>query len=90
MPDGGTTDDATPTIKVDIALTNAVAGDTVQLYDGTTKLGSAVTLGGTDISNGFVNITTATLANGDEVQIGKFRLVFLTGPKSAGHDDGAR
>ena len=25
------------------------------------------------------------LANGDEVQIGKFRLVFLTGPKT---DDG--
>jgi hypothetical protein len=27
------------------------------------------------------------LANGDEVQIGKFRLVFLTGPKP-GDDDG--
>jgi hypothetical protein len=26
------------------------------------------------------------LANGDEVQIGKFRLVFLTGPK--GDDEG--
>jgi hypothetical protein len=26
------------------------------------------------------------LANGDEVQIGKFRLVFLTGPKN---DDGS-
>ena len=32
-------------------------------------------------------VDSATLANGDEVQIGKFRLVFLTGPKS---DDGAR
>ena len=28
------------------------------------------------------------LANGDEVQIGKFRLVFLTGPK--GDDDSGR
>jgi len=28
-------------------------------------------------------IETATLAGGDEVQIGKFRLVFLTGPRSA-------
>ena len=31
-------------------------------------------------------VDTATLANGDEVQIGKFRLVFLTGPKTAGDD----
>jgi pSer/pThr/pTyr-binding forkhead associated (FHA) protein len=30
-------------------------------------------------------VDSAVLANGDEVQIGKFRLVFLTGPKS---DDG--
>ena len=27
-------------------------------------------------------VDSAVLANGDEVQIGKFRLVFLTGPKS--------
>ena len=31
-------------------------------------------------------VDSALLANGDEVQIGKFRLVFLTGPKS---DDGS-
>lgn len=31
-------------------------------------------------------VDSATLANGDEVQIGKFRLVFLTGPKSAADD----
>ncbi|BBY53564.1 FHA domain-containing protein [Mycobacterium koreense] len=30
-------------------------------------------------------VDSAVLSNGDEVQIGKFRLVFLTGPKS---DDG--
>ncbi|GAA1258975.1 FHA domain-containing protein [Pseudonocardia aurantiaca] len=29
-------------------------------------------------------VDTAVLANGDEVQIGKFRLVFLTGPREAG------
>lgn len=29
-------------------------------------------------------IESVGLANGDEVQIGKFRLVFLTGPRSAG------
>ena len=27
-------------------------------------------------------VDSAVLANGDEVQIGKFRLVFLTGPKT--------
>lgn len=40
-------------------------------------------------------VDSATLANGDEVQIGKFRLVFLTGPRPfgdgrSGDDDGAR
>ncbi|NLU84980.1 glycogen accumulation regulator GarA [Rhodococcus sp. HNM0569] len=29
-------------------------------------------------------VDSAVLANGDEVQIGKFRLVFLTGPRSSG------
>ena len=29
-------------------------------------------------------VDTAVLANGDEVQIGKFRLVFLTGPRGPG------
>jgi pSer/pThr/pTyr-binding forkhead associated (FHA) protein len=29
-------------------------------------------------------VDTAVLANGDEVQIGKFRLVFLTGPRARG------
>jgi pSer/pThr/pTyr-binding forkhead associated (FHA) protein len=33
-------------------------------------------------------VDSAVLANGDEVQIGKFRLVFLTGPK-VGEDGGA-
>jgi pSer/pThr/pTyr-binding forkhead associated (FHA) protein len=32
-------------------------------------------------------VDSAVLANGDEVQIGKFRLVFLTGPK-VGEDGG--
>ena len=34
-------------------------------------------------------VDSATLANGDEVQIGKFRLVFLTGPRPAGSQGGA-
>lgn len=37
-------------------------------------------------------VDTAILANGDEVQIGKFRLVFLTGPRAGdrGADQGLR
>lgn len=34
-------------------------------------------------------VDSAALANGDEVQIGKFRLVFLTGAKSADDEGGA-
>jgi len=34
-------------------------------------------------------VDSSTLANGDEVQIGKFRLVFLTGPKPAADSDRA-
>ena len=35
-------------------------------------------------------VDAAVLANGDEVQIGKFRLVFLTGPRGeAGHSGGS-
>jgi pSer/pThr/pTyr-binding forkhead associated (FHA) protein len=34
-------------------------------------------------------VDSAVLANGDEVQIGKFRLVFLTGPKQTDDDGGS-
>jgi len=34
-------------------------------------------------------VDSATLSNGDEVQIGKFRLVFLTGPRTAEAQGGA-
>ncbi len=34
-------------------------------------------------------VDSAVLANGDEVQIGKFRLVFLTGPKQGDGDGGS-
>jgi pSer/pThr/pTyr-binding forkhead associated (FHA) protein len=39
-----------------------------------------------------VRVESATLSNGDEVQIGKFRLVFLTGPRAGerGADQGSR
>lgn len=33
-------------------------------------------------------VDSAVLVNGDEVQVGKFRLVFLTGPKAGEHEAG--
>nr|WP_231993967.1 FHA domain-containing protein [Mycobacterium sp. 852002-50816_SCH5313054-b] len=33
-------------------------------------------------------VDSAVLANGDEIQIGNFRLVFLTGPATGGHRRG--
>ncbi|MFB2566926.1 beta strand repeat-containing protein [Rhizobium sp. IMFF44] len=64
LADGAVTDDTNLDIRVSLAGTGAVSGDTVQLYNGTTVLGSAVTLTAIDISNGYVDITTPTLTNG--------------------------
>ena len=54
------------------------------------RAGAGFTVSDVGSLNGtYVNrepVDSAVLANGDEVQIGKFRLVFLTGPKG---DDGA-
>jgi hypothetical protein len=64
---GGATNDAAPTVRVTLATTGAnavVAGDTVQLYNSTTALGSVVTLSATDASNGYVDITPTGLTNG--------------------------
>src|SRR6185437_6216742 len=35
---GGSTNDTTPTVRVDITGTNAVAGDSVQLFNGSSAL----------------------------------------------------
>jgi VCBS repeat-containing protein len=64
---GGATNDTAPTVRVTLATTGAnavVAGDTVQLYNSTTALGSVVTLSATDASNGYVDITPTGLTNG--------------------------
>ncbi|PUE22799.1 hypothetical protein B9Z39_16885, partial [Limnohabitans sp. JirII-29] len=60
---GGVTDDTVLAVKVGLTGTNAVANDTVQLYDGTTALGTAVTLSAGDIAAGFVSLNTPTLSN---------------------------
>src|SRR4029077_6282729 len=61
---GGSTDDTTPTGRVGLSGTNAAAGDMVQLFNGASALGSAIVLTSGNISNGFVDVTTAALAQG--------------------------
>jgi hypothetical protein len=64
---GGTTNDTAPTVRVTLATTGAnavVAGDTVQLYNSTTALGSVVALSDADVSIGYVDITPTGLTNG--------------------------
>src|SRR5439155_278506 len=63
VANGGITNDSTPTVTVSLAGTGAVAGDTVQLYEGTTLLGT-VTLNHSDIVNGVTTITPSALSDG--------------------------
>ena len=54
-------------MKVSLTGTGALAGDTVQLYNGTgtgSQLGTSYTLLSGDITNGFANVQTGTLSNG--------------------------
>jgi hypothetical protein len=60
----GSTNDRTPTVRIDLTSTGAVAGDKVQLFNGTKALGEAVVLTAADITNGVVIITPATLSDG--------------------------
>src|SRR4029077_94136 len=64
VANGGSTDDTTPTVRLSLSGTNAAAGDQVQLFNGTSALGSAIVLASGNISNGFVDVTTAALAQG--------------------------
>src|SRR5262245_17032110 len=64
VANGGSTNDTTPTVRISLSGTNAAAGDQVQLFNGTSALGSAIVLTSGDISTGFVDVTTAALAQG--------------------------
>src|SRR5205823_3831988 len=64
VANGGSTDDTTPTVRIGLSGTNAAAGDQVQLFNGTSVVGSAIPLTSGDMSNGFVDVTTAALAQG--------------------------
>src|SRR5262249_8217734 len=60
ISDGGVTNDTTPTVRISLSGTGAVAGDTLQLRDGNNfsyPLLSSVTLTASDITHGFVDLT---------------------------------
>lgn len=63
----GKTNDSTPTIQVSFNGTGdtaPVGGDVARLYEGTTEVGSA-TLTASDITAGYVEITSSALSEGD-------------------------
>src|SRR5215813_9241060 len=64
VANGGSTDDTTPIVRISLSGTNAAPGDQVQLFNGTSALGSAIVLTSGNISNGFVDVTPAALAQG--------------------------
>jgi probable HAF family extracellular repeat protein len=67
LTNGSSTNDPDPIVQVSLSGTGALAGNTVQLYNGTgtgNPLGSSYTLTSTDIGNGFANVQTGTLTNG--------------------------
>jgi hypothetical protein len=57
---GGSTNDTQPTVRVSISGTGAASGDTVQLYNVTTAIGSPITLTAANITNGYVDITPSS------------------------------
>src|SRR5207253_10108038 len=67
LTSGGSTNDTDLTVQMSLTGTGAVAGDTVQLYDGSgidSQLGISYTLLAADISNGFADVQTGTLSDG--------------------------
>ena len=63
---GGSTNDSDLAVRVSLTGTNAIAGNTIQLYNGTgtgNQL-ATYTLTATDIANGFADVQTGALSNG--------------------------
>lgn len=61
LANGASTNDTNLTVR--IATGSNFAGDVVQLFDGQTAIGSAVTLSLADIARGYVDIQTGLLGN---------------------------
>ena len=63
VANGGRSDDTQLVVRVSLTGTGALANDSVQLYDNTSPIAGVVTLSATNITNGWVDITTNTLTN---------------------------
>ena len=66
---GGRSNDTDLTVRVSLLSSNAVAGDTIRLYNASTALGSAYTLTSTEITNGYADVQAGTLADGTSYAI---------------------
>lgn len=66
---GGTTDDGRLVVRVSLDSSNAVAGDTLRLFDGNTPLGTGATLTAADIAAHAKEITTPALSPGRTHQL---------------------
>ena len=86
LTSGGRTDDTNLTVRVSLGSTNAVAGDTVQLYNGGAALGTAYTLLAADITNGYADVATGTLTNGTTYTLNA-KVIDIAGNASAASSD---
>ncbi|NBR07948.1 MAG: hypothetical protein EBT92_19600, partial [Planctomycetes bacterium] len=75
------TNDSTPTFSIPLAGTGAVAGDVIQLYNGSTLIGT-YTLTPSDITANGASLTTNVLPAGTYSDV-KFRIVDAAGNASA-------
>ena len=67
LSSGASTNDTNLTVQASLTGSGAVAGDTVQLYNGTgtaSQMGSSYILTAADITAGFATVQTGTLVNG--------------------------
>jgi hypothetical protein len=64
IANGGSTDDTTPTLVIGLTGTNAVAGDTVRLFNGNTEIATQV-LTSSNIWAGNVSINPSALSDGN-------------------------
>jgi hypothetical protein len=67
LSSGASTNDNNLRVRCSLTDTGAVAGDTIQLYNGSgtdSQLGTSYTITATDIRRGFANVQTGTLSDG--------------------------
>ncbi len=83
---GDSTNDTNLTVQVLIGATNAIAGDSIQLYDSSIALGSAYTLTSTDITNGYADVPTGSLSNGTTYTINA-KVIDVAGNSSSASDN---